>query len=53
MEMIQPNSSQSDWTEIWSELLLPNGTYVQSLGSIVPAVTKCAVLTDDRQHVIA
>jgi hypothetical protein len=29
------------------ELLLPSGTYVQSLGSIAPAVMKCALLTDD------
>jgi hypothetical protein len=30
-----------------SELLLPSGTYVQSFRSIAPAVTKCALLTDD------
>jgi hypothetical protein len=29
------------------ELLLPSGTYVQSFGSIAPAVTKRAMLTDD------
>jgi hypothetical protein len=26
------------------ELLLPSGTYVQSLGSIAPEVTKCSLL---------
>jgi hypothetical protein len=36
------------------ELLLPSGTYVQSFGSIAPATTKCALLTDDDdgRHVI-
>jgi hypothetical protein len=28
------------------DLLLPSGTYVQSFGSIAPAVTKRALLTD-------
>jgi hypothetical protein len=36
------------------ELLLPSGTYVQCFGSIAPAVTKRALLTDDDdgRHVI-
>jgi hypothetical protein len=36
------------------ELLLPSGTYVQSFGSIAPAVTKRTLLTDDDdgRHVI-
>jgi hypothetical protein len=42
-----PNQ-ESDWTEIWSELLLPSGTYVQFFRWIAPAVnTKRALLTDD------
>jgi hypothetical protein len=40
-----PNE-ESNWTEIWSELLLPSGTYVQCFGTIAPAVTKHALLTD-------
>jgi hypothetical protein len=32
------------------ELLLPSGTYVQSFGSIAPAVTKRALLTDDERR---
>jgi hypothetical protein len=31
-------------------ILLPSGTYVQSFGSIAPAVTKRALLTDDGQR---
>jgi hypothetical protein len=40
---------------IWRQylkLLLPSGTYVQTFGSIAPAVTKRAVLTDDGRHMI-
>jgi hypothetical protein len=38
------------------KLLLPSGTYVQSIVPIAPAVTKRALLTDDNddgRHVIA
>jgi hypothetical protein len=37
------------------ELLLPSGTYVQSFGSIAPAVTERTLLTDDDngRHMIA
>jgi hypothetical protein len=34
-------------------LVWDSGTYVQSFRSIAPAVTKRALLTDDRHHVIA
>jgi hypothetical protein len=70
LEMIQPlvqqllhflcfrfwPSQESDWTEIWSVsysyLVVHN---VQTFGSIAPAVTKRALLTDtddDGRHVI-
>jgi hypothetical protein len=32
------------------ELLLPSGTYVQSFGSMAPADTKRAMLTDDNDY---
>jgi hypothetical protein len=36
-------SEESDWTENW----YVSYSYLQSFGSIAPAVTKRAVLTDD------
>jgi hypothetical protein len=41
------SSQELDCTEIWSELLLPGGTYIQSFGSIAPAFSKRALQTDD------
>jgi hypothetical protein len=49
-------SQKSDWKFGLGNLVceLPSGTYVQSFGSIAPAVTKRALLTgdDNGHHVI-
>jgi hypothetical protein len=44
-----PNQAR-DWTEIWSELLLPSDRYVSSFKSIAPVVTKGSLLTDNDGH---
>jgi hypothetical protein len=65
LEMIQPLVQEFSVLAPWwpsqetrldrnlvCELLLPSGTYVQSFGSITPAVMKHALLTDDGRHMI-